>query len=55
MQVRVTPAADLDGIHKGGSSPANDGRTCIKGVMKWCSENLWKVQAGILKPHGNGL
>lgn len=43
MQVIVTPAADLDGIYKGGSSPANGGRTCMKGVMQWRSENLCKI------------
>lgn len=43
MQMIFSPAADPDVIHEGGSSPANDGRTCMKEVMQWCSENLCKV------------
>lgn len=54
MQVIVTPAADLDGIHKAGSYPANDDRTYMKGVMQ-CMKICAKLQAGILKPYEIGL
>lgn len=55
MWVIVSPAADPDVIHKGGSSLANDARIHIKGVIQWCSEYLCQFQAGILKPNGIGL